>query len=261
MYGFRAPTLFVPYYAHVIFRMFQSFLYLLASFRLFYNSFKANQFRIKSERGYHYGYYCLFFLTGFGFYAMTIMVGLRLNPEYLIYNKNGLEINKLVASPRYANAFFILAALFHPKLVFEKYFIEKSKSDRIVKFRNSTLQDAESTKYDLDEIERLFSAYIEDQPYLKAGFSLNMISEGTKLPVHQISYFIKTRYALTFNEWKNEQRINYAVELINAGHAELLTLESISLQCGYRSRANFLDAFKKVMGITPSEYLANYNKK
>lgn len=261
MYGFRAPTLFVPYYAHVIFRMFQSFLYLLASFRLFFNSFKANQFRIKSECGYHYGYYCLFFLTGFGFYAMTIFVGLHLNPEYLINYKNGLEINKLVASPRYANAFFILAALFHPKLVFEKYFIEKSKSDRSIKHKNSTLQDAESTKYDLDEIERLFSAYIEDQPYLKAGFSLNMISEGTKLPVHQISYFIKTRYALTFNEWKNEQRINYAVELINAGHAELLTLESISLQCGYRSRANFLDAFKKVMGITPSEYLANYNKK
>jgi AraC-like DNA-binding protein len=154
-----------------------------------------------------------------------------------------------------------LPALFHPKLVFEKYFIEKSKSDRSIKHKNSTLQDAESTKYDLDEIERLFSAYIKDQPYLKAGFSLNMISEGTKLPVHQISYFIKTRYALTFNEWKNELRIKHAVELINAGHAEQLTLESISMQCGYLSRANFLDAFKKVMGITPSEYLANYNKK
>jgi AraC-like DNA-binding protein len=88
-----------------------------------------------------------------------------------------------------------------------------------------------------------------------------MISNGTKLPVHQISYYIKHQYDLTFIEWKNEQRIKHAVELINAGHADQLTLESISLQCGYLSRANFVEAFKKVMGLTPSEFLANHNKK
>lgn len=259
--GFNVPTLLVPYYFHVIFRITQTFVYLLISFRMFFKSFQSNQFRIRNAQGYHYGYYCLCFLFGFGFYGMFIYVGININPSNSTYFGSVGGMNTLIASPRFFNALFILTALFYPKLVFEKYFIEKSKPEfRSLRKKNPTL-DPEAAKYDLVEIDRLFTEYIETKPYLSAGFSLNMISDGTKLPVHQISYYIKHQYDLTFNEWKNEQRIMHAVELINAGHADQLTLESISLQCGYLSRANFVEAFKKVMGLTPSEFLANHNKK
>jgi AraC-like DNA-binding protein len=259
--GFNVPTLLVPYYFHVVFRMTQSFLYLLLSFQMFFNSFRSNHFRIRNAQGYHYGYYCMCFLFGFGFYGMFIYVGININPSNRSYFGSVGAMNTLIASPRFLNAMFILTALFHPKLVFEKYFIEKSKPEfRSLRKKNPTL-DPKAAKYDLVEIDRLFTEYIETKPYLSAGFSLNMISDGTKLPVHQISYYIKHQYDLTFNEWKNEQRIKHAVELINAGHADQLTLESISLQCGYLSRANFVEAFKKVMGLTPSEFLANHNKK
>jgi AraC-like DNA-binding protein len=192
---------------------------------------------------------------------MFVYVGLNINPTNSTYFGSVGAMNNLIASPRFLNALFILTALFYPKLVFEKYFIEKSKPEFHSMKRKNTTMDPEAAKYDMIEIERLFTDYIETKPYLLPGFSLSMISDGTKLPVHQISYYIKHHYDLTFNEWKNEQRIHYAVELINAGLAEQLTLESISLQCGYRSRANFVEAFKKVMGLTPSEFLASHNKK
>jgi AraC-like DNA-binding protein len=259
--AFNVPTLLVPYYIHVVFRAIQSFLYLLISFRFFFISFRSNHFRIRNSQGYHYGYYCLCFLFGFGFYGMFIYVGLNINPTNSTYFGSVGAMNTLIASPRFLNALFILTALFYPKLVFEKYFIEKSKPELSSSKRKNPALDPEAAKYDMMEIERLFTEYIETRPYLLPGFSLSMISDGTKLPVHQISYYIKHHYDLTFNEWKNEQRIHYAVELINAGLAEQLTLESISLQCGYRSRANFVEAFKKVKGITPSEFLANFNKK
>jgi AraC-like DNA-binding protein len=111
-------------------------------------------------------------------------------------------------------------------------------------------------RYDLAEIDRLFTAYMEEKHYLQPGFSLSTISEEIKTPVHQLSYYIKNRFNLTFNEWKNEVRVHHAMQMINDGLADNLTLESISLQCGYRSRANFVEAFKKVLQLTPSEYLA-----
>jgi len=154
------------------------------------------------------------------------------------------DFNFLLISSRTSFTLFILVSLFHPKIVFEKYFIEQAKIVR----KPSIPADPNAQKYDLDEIEHLFVANLLTKPYLQMGFSLNSISEGTKLPVHQISYFIKQRYHQNFNEWKNELRIQHAIELIESGEAKHLTLESISMQCGYRSRANFVDAFKKSRG-------------
>jgi AraC-like DNA-binding protein len=166
------------------------------------------------------------------------------------------DLNFLLILSRTSFTLFILVSLFHPKIVFEKFFIEQGKIVR----KLNTPTDPDVQKYDLDEIERLFTEYMLTKPCLEMGFSLNSISDGTKLPVHQISYFIKQRYNQSFNDWKNELRINHAVELIESGEAKQLTLESISMQCGYRSRANFVDAFKKVMNMTPSDYLAKHNK-
>jgi len=258
--AFRLPTLFFPYYYHVIFRMLSAFIYLLFAFRLFFNSFKSNKFRINNESGYHYGYYCLSFLFAFGFYSMTIYVGVNLNPADNTIINDPVAINSLVSSPRVLNALFILTALFHPKLVFEKYFIEQAKKSSKISRNPGLPSDPEASKYDLDEIERVFTEYMLTKPCLEMGFSLNCMSDGMKLPVHQISYFIKQRYNQNFNDWKNEIRINHAVELIESGEAKHLTLESISMQCGYRSRANFVDAFKKMKGMPPSEFLAKFNK-
>jgi AraC-like DNA-binding protein len=257
---FKLPTLIFPYIFHVIFRVVQSFIYLLLAFRLFINSFKRNKFKFKNDQGYHYSYYCLSFLFAFGYYGTSIYAGLNINPSNTLFASQPGYINSLIASPRLLNALFILTALFHPRLVFEKYFvIQKGKPNQSTRNSN-TSNETDGQKYDLDEIERLFTEYMLSKPYLKMGFSLNSISDGTKLPVHQISYFIKQRYNQNFNDWKNELRINHAVELIESGEAMHLTLESISMQCGYRSRANFVDAFKKMKGMPPSEFLAKFNK-
>lgn len=258
--AFQIPTLLWPYSYHVIFRMLQSFFYLFISFNLFFRAFKSNHFKFKNEHGYHFSYYFFSFLFAFGFYITTLYIGLNHESFSGIVMSDYVGINTIVSSPRIFNALFILSALFHPQLVFEKYFIKNTNNRATSKEKSDFVSSSESFKYDLVEIERLFSAYMESQPCLEPGFSLNSISEGTHLPVHQISYFIKVRYEMSFNDWKNQKRIKHAVSLIELGLAEQVTLESISLQCGYRSRANFVEAFKKVMGMTPSEYLNNHNK-
>ncbi len=258
---FSVPTLSFPYFTHIVFRKLQAFLYMVAAAILVYKNFKKHRFSANNAQGYHFEYYCYCFIFGLGFYLMELLVSVNINPEKSGNMLFGSNVNDQISFAGYLNSLFIVSALFYPKLVFEKYFTKKPLHEARLNRKNNSLTESDSMKYDLHEIDRLFGEYIESMPYLKDGFSLNMISDGTKLPVHQISYYIKNRFDLTFNEWKNEQRIKYAVGMINAGMANNLTLESISQKCGYRSRANFVLAFKKVMGITPSEYLASYNKK
>lgn len=254
---FSMPTLLVPYYWHVIFRMTQTFVYVMASFFLFFRSIQSNGFRFKNDQDIPYGYYSFFLLFFFGHFLTTLVIGIRVNPRYDNLLGNSSELEFLLTSSRTFFTLFIFTTLFNPKIVFEKYFDTKTKkASRRAKIElDFESSNHDSTKYDLPEIDRLFTGYMVDKPYLQPGFSLSTVSDEIKIPIHQISYYIKNRYDLTFNEWKNEVRVHHAMSMINDGQADNLTLESISIQCGYRSRANFVDAFKKVLNQTPSEYL------
>ena len=253
---FNMPTTFFPYYWHVLFRMSQTFIYVVLATVLFYKRFKLNDFKFSNNQKIPFGYLALFLLFFFIHFLTTLIIGIRLNPQYDDLLNHTDDLNVLLISSRTSFTLFILVSLFHPKLVFEKYFNDQS----VIARKTSVTTNSDSQKYDLDEIDKIFSEYINSKPFLEMGFSLNSMSDGMKLPVHQISYFIKQRNNQSFNDWKNELRINHAVKLIESGEAKQLTLESISMQCGYRSRANFVDAFKKVMNMTPSDYLTKHNK-
>jgi AraC-like DNA-binding protein len=254
------PTLFFDYYWHVFFRMLQTFVYVMLCVRMFYFHFKSNGFKITNDSQIP-DRYLLFFLVFFVFHFLTtLVIGIRLNPNIDNLLGSRSELDTLISSSRTAFTLFILTTLFHPKVVFEKFFdVTKIKSAKRAKIESEfETGTVDSAKYDLVEIDRLFAEHMLSKPYLQPGFSLSTLADEIKVPVHQISYYIKHRYSQTFNEWKNEIRVQYAVGLINEGKADLLTLESISIQCGYRSRANFIEAFKKEMHQTPSDYLAKH---
>ena len=97
--------------------------------------------------------------------------------------------------------------------------------------------------------------YFQSKPYLQPGFNLSTITSQTDLPYHKITSYFSVYLGINFNDWKNNERIDYAVDLINSGRAKNLTLESIASSCGFLSRSNFVNAFKKKMQMTPSEYV------
>lgn len=97
--------------------------------------------------------------------------------------------------------------------------------------------------------------YFQSKPYLQPGFNLSTITSQTDLPYHKITSYFSVYLGINFNDWKNNARVDYAVDLINSGRAKNLTLESIASSCGFLSRSNFVNAFKKKMQMIPSEYV------
>jgi len=254
---FSMPTLLIPYYFHVLFRMVQTLSYVLASVYLFWVSFKLNGYRFLSDK-IPYTYYIFFLLFFIGHFCTTLIIGVRLNPSFdeLLGDKNQLDV--LLLSSRMFFTLFIVTTLFNPKVVFEKFFQPIPATKKTVANTLKVPTDPrESTKYEFEELNRAFDLYMLEKPYLQPGYSLSQVADYLKIPAYYISSYIKSRYQLSFNDWKNEMRVRYAIELLLAGEAKYSTLESISIQCGYRSRTNFIESFKKVVGCTPSEYLIN----
>ncbi|WP_373400723.1 helix-turn-helix domain-containing protein [Algoriphagus halophilus] len=58
-----------------------------------------------------------------------------------------------------------------------------------------------------------------------------------------------------FNQWINKYRIEEFEQLICEGYHEKMTLDGIASKCGFSNRTTFISSFKKVKGITPSQFL------
>jgi AraC-like DNA-binding protein len=122
--------------------------------------------------------------------------------------------------------------------------------------RRCTARVVKSSKY--ESISIILDDYCTSQPFIKAGFNLSTVAADTKIPYHQLTGYFNNYLGVPFNEWKNALRVDYAVDKIQQGEAKNYTLETIAFQCGFLSRSNFHNAFRKRMNIKPSEYLKQF---
>lgn len=120
----------------------------------------------------------------------------------------------------------------------------------MMKYRNSTLDE----KIKLEYIDRLV-AYFENQtPYLNVDLTIKQVAAELNLNAHYISQVVNEHYGFGVNDFINHYRIELAKKLILSPEKSIYTMEAISNEAGFRSKSTFNTAFKKKMGITPSEF-------
>ncbi|MCX6269019.1 MAG: helix-turn-helix domain-containing protein [Bacteroidetes bacterium] len=98
----------------------------------------------------------------------------------------------------------------------------------------------------------------ELKPYLQPDCNLSSFSKLNKIPAHHLAYYFREVKKQSFTDFRNEWRINHAKNLIKEGRSEDLTLEAIGLLSGFSSRNAFFTAFKKMDGISPGVYAAQF---
>lgn len=96
------------------------------------------------------------------------------------------------------------------------------------------------------------------QPYLQSDCNLAYFAKLVKLPAHHLAYYFREEKKQTFNDYRNEWRVNHAKKLISEGKTSELTLEAIGLLSGFSSRNAFFTAFKKVEETSPSAFAAQF---
>jgi len=97
----------------------------------------------------------------------------------------------------------------------------------------------------LDQIYQKTESFMtENQPYLRPDFNLLQLSVHIQVPAHHLGYYFREIRKQSFNDYRNEWRINHAKMLIGEGKASDMTLEAIGLLSGFSSRNAFISDFK-----------------
>ena len=107
----------------------------------------------------------------------------------------------------------------------------------------------------LSEMQKQLSQYMEEtQPYTNPDFSLQDIAQALKVPSHYISQLLNLHLHTNFYEFLNTYRVERAKEMMENSAFSHLNVLGIGFECGFNSKATFNRAFKKIAGMTPSQY-------
>ncbi len=68
-----------------------------------------------------------------------------------------------------------------------------------------------------------------------------------------LSHLFRKQFRVTIPQYVNQRRIDYAAELLRRGYS----VSEVSMECGFENIPYFSTVFKRLTGVTPSEYRSN----
>jgi AraC-like DNA-binding protein len=107
------------------------------------------------------------------------------------------------------------------------------------------------------DIERQIEKVVHHtKSYLEPDFTIYKLSVEMGIPVHHLRYYFN-KSGLSFTNFKNKLRINYAITILSSSERNRYSIEGIGQQAGFTSNASFYTEFKKETGMTPTEYITS----
>lgn len=153
---------------------------------------------------------------------------------------------------------FVMAIL----IVFVSYFVISqpdifngkpiSKIIPFIKYEKTGLTE----DFSLELKEKLQNIMENEKPYLDPNVRLDTIADLLNVSRHHASQVINEHFSSHFFDFINHYRIQEAERLLSIEKSRQ-SIQNIAYSSGFNNRISFYKAFKKMVGITPSEYRNN----
>ncbi len=102
---------------------------------------------------------------------------------------------------------------------------------------------------------RVLEVMSDEKSFCREGFTIKDLAEMCGSNQKYVSQVLNERLQTSFTQLLNERRVAVAcrrfVDFENYGH---LTIEAIVAELGFRSRSTFSKTFKRITGLSPSEF-------
>lgn len=111
---------------------------------------------------------------------------------------------------------------------------------------------------ELPQNERINQVYKYVMDNFRNEIMIEQLAEQFCMTPTSFSRFFKKRTHKSFVQYLNEIRIGYACKLM---FEENLSISQIAFESGFGNLSNFNQQFKKIKGITPSQFISLHSKR
>ena len=126
-----------------------------------------------------------------------------------------------------------------------------ASEDHIPKYNTSSISDTTREKV----LRRIQEVFEDETIFCQEGFSLNDLATLCESNSRYVSQVINEDMSSTFAQLLNNERVKIARQrLIDTEHYGHLTIEAIISDLGCKSRSTFSKTFKRITGLSPSEF-------
>ncbi len=101
---------------------------------------------------------------------------------------------------------------------------------------------------------RLVALMERERPYRQPELTLGDLAERLETTPHRLSEVLNAQLALSFYDFINGYRVREVQERLVGPDGARYTYLALALEAGFASKSTFNAAFKKLTGVTPSEY-------
>ena len=125
------------------------------------------------------------------------------------------------------------------------------QEDSAPKYQNQLDQESKDRLF-----ERIKNVMDDIAIICKPDFSLQQLAIQVGSNYKYVSQVVNESYGKSFKQVLNEQRVREACRILNdPNQSAHLTIEAIAANLGFNSRSNFTVTFKRITGISPSDFM------
>lgn len=133
------------------------------------------------------------------------------------------------------------------------FFLSKKNRDVIFKdipekYASKKIVETEAE----DLLEKLNELITAEALYKNTNIKISDIAKEINITPHKLSQLLNDNLGKSFAAFMNEYRIEEAKKLLQ--ERKELTLEAVGFEAGFSSKSNFYATFKKIVGLTPSQF-------
>lgn len=103
-----------------------------------------------------------------------------------------------------------------------------------------------------EALEHAMEEWVQRRGFTTTGLTIMDVARDTGTNRTYVSMFVSTHYGISFREWVNTLRLDYAKQLMREHPA--MPVSEVSQRAGYLSLSHFTRTFKESEGVTPGRW-------
>jgi len=121
-------------------------------------------------------------------------------------------------------------------------------------------QNEPANESDLVIMKAILNLMMKEKLYRDANLSVDLLAHKIGAKRHYVSTAINRCMNRSFNTFVNEYRIREAIQVLSKNDNNAFTIDAVAYDTGFNDRNNFYRVFKKMTGLSPTDFRKNVVK-
>jgi AraC-like DNA-binding protein len=132
----------------------------------------------------------------------------------------------------------------------------KEKADTEENNTNSEKEE-QPTEESIALMKQVYELVSKDKIFKNSDLTLDLMAKQMNINRNYLSKAINQITGKNFNTYINEYRVKEAIKILSDKKSDVLSIDAIAFDVGFNNRTSFYQSFKKITGLSPSDFRNN----